>query len=612
MNSEFAVVYTYEELTTSSGQKFVARLQSFIANRGLPISEAQLLAWQDCYDFLLQHLETYPINPKLSFVFEYFLPLEGGRRPDVILLLKNKVIIMEFKRKGKVLLKDQEQAINYRQDIQNYHQVTNDLNMKVESYLVQTLPITNETEGLIPLITKDVFSTFIERHLLEVDVMDGEAVTTWINSKYQPLQNIILASKNLFETGKLPQIKRIQESDIQAAIDLIDKVVQSDMPEKSIVFINGVPGSGKTLIGLKTVFQYLDQGINPIFLSGNGPLVNVLQGVLSENGQEGQAFVRDMYAFIFEKGHQMRSLNQYVVFDEAQRAWDEKKMKGASEPEQLLNRLDQVAEVKGKVTLVCLIGEGQVIHDGEEQGMRLWKDALAKHSDWIAISSEHFSDLHSRQVIRNELSLDTSIRSNFIDVHPMVEAILDGNIDLAKEFYLDILKQGYQVRIVRDFRLIPNLVTKLKSRRPNDQIGLFISSKVHRTNLKKIFPKSFRGSYIDKKEAYHWYMKDCDRLESAASEFLCQGLESEWPIVCFGGDFYLKNGKWTIEETVLNQYSFKYENLRDIMENIYRVLLTRSRQGMFLYLPHLPDLEESYEFFKDMGINEIGVTYGKN
>ena len=92
-----------------------------------------------------------------------------------------------------------------------------------------------------------------------------------------------------------------------------------------------------------------------------------------------------------------------------------------------------------------------------------------------------------------------------------------------------------------------------------------------------------------------------------ASEFLCQGLESEWPITTFGGDYFIHNGQWKVANKILenNYYQNVYENLEQIIENIYRVLLSRSRKGLFLFIPELPHLEETYQFFKNLGIHEF-------
>lgn len=609
-----AVIYSYEELTRLSATNFSEELSQFIQKKGLPVGESQRVSWEDCHYFLMTNLESFSIRDDLKFVFEYFLPFEGGRRPDVIILTNQEVLILEFKRKGKILLKDQEQAIHYRQDISNYHHVTNELNLSVSSYLVYTSEIDKTEEKLLPILSSENIKEFISEHLEDKSPLARPMLDQWINSRYEPLLSIVQSSKKIFETGDLPQIKRIEESDIQSAMDIIDRIVQSKKLDKTLVFINGVPGSGKTLVGIKTVYDYLDQELSPVYLSGNGPLINVLQGLLSKtSNREGRTAIKSMHAFKQEYSHLSKEVpHQYIVFDEAQRAWDAEKMKSnKSEADLLLDIGDCVAQTQSKITIVCLIGDGQAIHVGEEKGMLLWKNALNAHPDWKVVGANHLSDICNKQYKEESLYLNTSIRNNFINIYPWVEAILNANAQEAEYQLGEIIKQGFIVRLIRDPYLLPPLVTRLREKKPDAHTGLFISSKVNALSINKLFPWNFQGSYITSKEAYKWYMKDSYQLNSAASEFLCQGLESEWPIVCFGADYYLEDNKWKIDEDTLIKHQKNFEDFETIIQNIYRVLLTRSRYGLILYLPKIKQLDELAGFFKSIGVEEIEARDNK-
>lgn len=609
-----AVIYSYKELKQLSATDFSEELTGFIQGRGLPVDESQRFSWKDCHRFLMTNLESFRIRDDLKFVFEYFLPFEGGRRPDVIVLTDQEVLILEFKRKGKIFLKDLEQVIHYRQDIANYHHINNELNLPVSSYLVYTSEINKTEENLITILSPDNFNEFVHHHMEDKVPLASPKFEQWVNSRYEPLLSIVQASKQIFETGDLPQIKRIEESDIQGAMDLIDRIVHSQQLDKTLVFINGVPGSGKTLVGIKTVYDYLDQGLSPVYLSGNGALINVLQGLLSEtSNREGRTAIKSMHAFKYEYSHLDKEVpHRYIVFDEAQRAWDAEKMKSnKSEADLLLDIGDRVAQTQSKVTIVCLIGDGQAIHTGEEKGLLLWKNALNSHPDWKVVGANYIEGIRNKQYKEASLHLNTSIRNNFINVYPWVEAILNANTKEAEYQLADIVKQGFKVRLIRDPSLLPIIVAKLKEISPDDHTGLFISSKANKAMFKQLFPWEFKGSYITPKEAYEWYMKDSYQLTSAASEFLCQGLESEWPIICFGGDYYLENNQWKIHEDTLNKYQTSFEDFETIIQNIYRVLLTRSRHGLFLYIPNLKQLDELVEFFKSIGVEEIKVTGNK-
>ena len=110
-------------------------------------------------------------------------------------------------------------------------------------------------------------------------------------------------------------------------------------------------------------------------------------------------------------------------------------------------------------------------------------------------------------------------------------------------------------------------------------------------------------SYIDAKNAGKWFLEDCEKLEIAASEFACQGLEIDFPIVMFSGDYYIKSGKFIFNYEKLKNKLYKYNNPRVIMENIYRVLLTRSRKGMIIFIPKLSILDDTYNFLIDIGVD---------
>ncbi|RSU00027.1 DNA/RNA helicase domain-containing protein [Vagococcus vulneris] len=127
-----------------------------------------------------------------------------------------------------------------------------------------------------------------------------------------------------------------------------------------------------------------------------------------------------------------------------------------------------------------------------------------------------------------------------------MESILTANLELARKLYKEINQQGYFIYVVREFKKLPPFVKGLKEKRPSEHTGFFVSSKITTNQLLKISNNQVKGSFIKANEAYKWYMKDAIKLESAASEFLCQGLELEWPIVCFGGDYFLKDGFWQI------------------------------------------------------------------
>ena len=294
-------------------------------------------------------------------------------------------------------------------------------------------------------------------------------------------------------------------------------------------------------------------------------------------------------------------MNDIIVFDEAQRAWDTDRLEpGQTEATLLLRIGERIAACYGKVTIICLIGDGQAIHRNEETGMSLWVDALADldRGDWNVYIPDNYAPLFHRTpncTIAPELMLNTSIRHDFIDVSPWVEAILDLDLDRARSIYQDMLKKGFACWRFRDKAKLPNLVQYIQSNFPGSHTGIVVSS--HMSDYSYFGPQ-YRGSYVNAGEAYSWYMNEGAQLTRGASEFLIQGIELEYPIVAFAGDYYIQNGQW-----VLDPDAYFDRGIRDrdtLIQNVYRVLLTRSRKGMFLYIPQDPKFNETYRWFVNM------------
>ncbi len=585
-------------------ERFKQECHDFVsADCGLPVGDSNDRSWYDCYDFLYSHLPTEPEYQNFHIVCEFVMP-DSLRRVDVVILSKNKVLSLEFKEKNQILKDDVAQAARYGQSISHYHFMTQENDMSVLSYLVYTPGDPNGRHDLIDILCPSNFNQTVKAALAGETPMSDEECETWVASPFHPLKNIAEATLQLFRDGELPNIKSIREGDIKDTLDMINRVIDNPDIAKSILFVSGVPGSGKTLVGLKTVYDHgrSDKELSPVFLSGNDPLVNILQLTLSTNNvdREGESYIQQMK--IFKKNARNTDTvpaHDIIVFDEAQRAWDkDNKEPGQTEATLLLRIGDRIADHYGKVTIICLIGDGQAIHINEETGMPIWVDALAGRDDWNVYVPETYEKLFARTsscITVPELMLDTSIRHDFIDVSPWVEAILDLNIERARSLYQDMLARGFECWWFRDQASLERKVDYIKDNFPGSHTGIVVSS--HKSDV-KYFGKQYLGSYVDAKDAYNWYMNEGPRLTRGASEFLIQGIELEYPIVSFVGDYYIRNGQWVIDP----QAYFKKEikDRKTLMKNVYRVLLTRSRKGMFLYFPLDAKLNETYQWFVDM------------
>ena len=300
-------------------------------------SAEQENAWAHSLKWLSAALHVVQDAGDWQLILEYEMPFEGGRRPDAVVLANDAVLALEFKERTGVSRADVDQVDAYARDLQDYHSACRGLNVFRSWSSSITARSTDAFEG-VPIIGPDWLPATLQRlggRGFQIDL------STWLAGTYAPLPTLVAAARSLFQHEPLPTIKRAESAGIPELLhwleDLVDQARRDK--ERHLVLITGVPGSGKTLVGLQ--FVHLSRGIEPeaVFLSGNDPLVTVLQDAL-----QNKVFVRRMHDFDLEYGIRRRSLpiQKVFVFDEAQRAWDvgrmtEKKNHNRSEPEILLD-----------------------------------------------------------------------------------------------------------------------------------------------------------------------------------------------------------------------------------------------------------------------------------
>lgn len=583
-------------------ERFTRECHAFVEDKcGLPVGDANDRSWDDCYAFLSKNLPTEDQFQDFHLIFEFVMP-ESLCRADVLILARHRVIVLEFKQKLKILKDDVAQAAGYGQSITHYHYETEENDIEVSTHLVYTPGDPSGCHNLVDILCPANFCKAVKVELsAEVPMTDAEC-EKWVASPFHPLKNLAEATLQLFRNGDLPNIKSIREGDIKSTLTVVNRIIDDRSSRKGIMFVSGVPGSGKTLVGLKTVYDHGRPGeaINPIYLSGNDPLVNILQNTLSVNhvDKEGGSYIQPMKSFKKLAHGSTVPMNDIIVFDEAQRAWDTDREPGQTEATLLLKIGDRIADKYGKVTILCLIGDGQAIHKNEEAGMPMWADALVGRKDWNVYVPKNYETLFERAAHCNmvpELMLDTSIRHDFIDVSPWVEAVLALDQGKARSLYREMLSNGFECWWFRDKAALLKTVQHIQKNYPESHTGLIVSS--HLKSGREYFGPQYRGSYIKAEEAYSWYMDEGPKLTRGASEFLIQGIELEYPIVGFVGDYYIRNGQWTVDSRATDP---GLKDLHTVIENVYRVLLTRSRKGIFLYFPQDPKLDETYRWFVEM------------
>jgi hypothetical protein len=416
----------------------------------------------------------------------------------------------------------------------------------------------------------------------------------------------------MFKQETLPQIFRAKAAGLDETVDLVVSLVQEahERSERRLVLVTGVPGAGKTLVGLRVVYEHGDELGQATFLSGNGPLVRVLKDAL-----DSKVFVRDLHSFLrtyAERGQP--PLEHVLVFDEAQRAWDagqmtRKRKIAKSEPELLVEIGDRI---EGWAVLVGLVGEGQSIHTGEEGGIAQWRDAITTaRKAWSVYGprklASEFGD--TRYVGEERLDLKVSIRSQTAqDLHAWVAAVLDGRLDDARRIAAAVVSDSYPVWITRNLGTAAAHLRRRYAEEPTKRFGLLASSRAN--NLLALEIDNSYEATSRQMDYAKWFNappgdpRSCCQLTQPLTEFGCQGLELEMQVICWGDDLRWGRNHWHLG-------SRAQRDVQDPMAlrlNAYRVLLTRGRDGMVIFVPAARDLDDTYRALLHAGAAELPLT----
>ena len=617
----------------------------------------QRRAWESEIGILKDQLTL--LNEEGYIVFEYTVPRIGSRI-DVTLIINGIIFVLEFKvNASRYLPDDDEQAVDYALDLKYFHEESE------HRFIVPMLVATDAPSyGTQISIFDDKILDIIYANagniaekinaVLRVIPRNGElTANAWINSRYRPTPTIIEAAQALYQNHDVKEISRNDAGaenleNTNAAINYVIEDCKANN-RKAICFITGVPGAGKTLAGLNiaNTRHKFEENDHAVFLSGNGPLVQVLQEALARDDSKKNGIPKNKAktktkAFI-QIIHRFRDLaveseeppiEKVAIFDEAQRAWDMQQLssfmerrKGVhdynkSEPESLIEYMDRHEDW---ATIVCLVGGGQEINTGEG-GIMDWFDALNNHfTDWdIYLSdkmtdSEYVGDTSIEELLCNrdynvipELHLSVSMRSfRSENQSAFVKSLLDCDANRAAEIYQE-LNEKYPIVLTRDLETAKNWV-RTKSR-GSERYGIMATSAAERLRTRGIWAandikpvKWFLEGKDDVDSSFH--------LEVTATEFAVQGLEIDYGIVAWDGDVRYENGDFVYKRFTRNMWcNVNKPERRKYMKNAYRVLLTRSRQGMVIYVPEgnlydvttAPELYDStYNYLRSIGIEEV-------
>jgi hypothetical protein len=574
-------------------QSLESHLQGLL---GFNAAGSQMEAWIEEIDVLKKAFRDLSISkPKClewSIVLEYELPLEGGRRPDVVILGPNKIFVFEFKQDPVLQRSSLDQVAAYARDLAEYHSRSHGI--PVSAFLIPTRTKDKfEIRDVVTIVSPDKIASVLDG---EIDT-DPIELNEWLEGEYAPLPTLIAAAKMIFSNERLPAIKRAESYGVAKAVQRLKDIVRNSEAnsERALAFVSGVPGAGKTLVGLQFVYEESNQDSQAIFLSGNGPLVEVLRDALKS-----KAFVSDLHAYIKSYGTTAKVPRQHIiVFDEAQRAWDSSNMllkKGIpiSEPELLIAIGEKIPNW---TALVGLIGHGQEIHTGEEGGIGGWFEAVnSSHatSDWKIHTPPRFTaDFPNMNVTEHEeLDLNHTLRSKQAEnLHDWVNLLLTGKLPEASKLSQKIWLQNFPIFITRDLDEAKKYVTERFKGEENKRYGILASSK------DQVLPNyGIQNGFHQTKQVKNakWYnaklgeQGSCCNMEDVVTEFGCQGLEVDMAIVAWGNDYTWNGTSWIMRKMRTRIPQLDPHQLR---LNSYRVLLTRSREGLIIFIPPIKEFD---------------------
>ena len=628
------------------------------ANGPHAVEQPQVAAWKSEISVL-----KHALNLLSGHVFLEFDIPRMGRRIDAVVISGAVIFAIEFKVGSATFDRAAiEQVWDYALDLKNFH--GGSLDAPIVPILIATEAASSPVEP-IRRAADGVFHPILVcaadlRKLIDarVEEPNGALVdpVAWHRSRYQPTPTIIEAAKALYSRHSVEEIARNDAGAINLRLtskrveDLIDLARRDS--RKMILFITGVPGAGKTLVGLNVATSRRDREspTHAVFLSGNGPLVAVLVAALTRDakarkkrtpGEKGtsqkanavKAFIQNVHHFRDAALQDLKAppFEHVAIFDEAQRAWNAaktadfmKKRKNQpnftdSEPAWLIRYMDRH---KDWAVIVCLVGGGQEIHTGEA-GIREWLESAAQHfSDWELYVSSRLTDSEyaaggaleiaknsQREILDDSLHLSVSMRSfRAENVSAFVKSVLDFEVARARSLLKEI-DHRFPIRVTRDLEAAKNWVRERA--RGSERFGMLASSKALRRKPHAIDVRT----EID---PVHWFLDDCEDtrssyyLEDCATEFQVQGLELDWTILNWDADLRCVGGSWAYHAFKGKKWqNIRSEDRRLYLKNAYRVLMTRARQGMVIFVPPGEEkdptrppyfYEETYRYLKSVGI----------
>lgn len=655
-----ATVSRFLETTTAEG---LDRLTAGLAAQGFDLTPDQRAAWEEEWPRLqtaLRNLsQVQPAALNWALLLEY--PIPGRqKRIDAVLLTSKGIIVVEFKSGNEASSAARWQTREYCWNLRDFHRASRGVPLApvlcvaelAQPAEPETLEFSDRHElvldlqtcnpaGLAPALAR-AFNRLQARSDWQFNLEQ------WDNSPVQPTPSVIEFAQQIFGGHDVREISHATADNTDAALDRVRMAIVEArrVPKRIICFVTGVPGAGKTLVGLNVAYrpEMVEAAGGPVcFASGNRPLLDVLKTALVRNrarnsrqrrevGHDLTAPVQDVHDYVREtlSAEEVQAPPfQAIVFDEAQRVWDAEKLSdglntrkrrrqlnqqqidrilshGRSEPELLLSLMERCPNW---CVVVALVGGGQEIHTGEA-GLDAWGKALTeRNADWTVWASKDALEggvgtagqrLFSGDpppcvnlVRHDDLYLSVSKRCFRAERYAeWVNHVVSGAAESAQELASELSE--FPVFVARDLSKARELIRQRAD--VGLRCGLLASSGAVRLRADGIeVSPEFRGGI----KFPDWFLRptgdirSSSQLEVAATEFECQGLELDWCCVCWGSDFVaMPNGNgWQFQRlrspggTAPKWYPEEDTGVREFVRNKYRVLLTRARIGVVVFVP---------------------------
>ena len=542
-------------------------------------------------------------NPDVVHVaLEFVIPRRGGR-PDLLLITRDEVVVVEVKSGSTPASTGVLQAQSYRDDLRAFHSDCGEGGRQVSAAVLG--PGAARSDAAIPHLDPAGLEQLV-RQLSERNAGRDPLGEKWLKAPYLAHPTIVEAATATFARHDVTAISHYGAEDLDRTVERLREIIRHARATgtRHLCLVTGRPGSGKTLVGLTAVHPETTLGGEPLgaYLSGNGPLVDVLRYSLQRDlrtredritagdaQRRASTIIQPVHGFIGELAASGEAPPEaVVVFDEAQRAWDHVAVERAhglskSEAELFLEIMDRRDDW---FVGVALVGEGQEINRGEA-GVQAWLDAARLRPHIEVHASSALAEGTARWQADSALHLNASRRALHASTLPVfVDALLTGD-ELASRRALSKMGDGFPVVMTRDLEQARDLLRSFRD--DGQRVGLLASSQARRLRAHGIeMDGAFQGG-VDwpKWFAEPWdsaeRLKSSDTLEVAASEFKCQGLELDWTGVCWGGDLRIGRDGWRAHR--LRGSRWNNDSKSEWAINRYRVLLTRARRGLVIWVP---------------------------